>query len=78
LSPDGADVASVVLIRPNSVTHHTDAGHRLIRIPIIGTVASGLDVQLPASATIAPPGYHMIFIVNGMGVPSEASFISIT
>jgi hypothetical protein len=76
-SPDAADVASVVLIRPNSVTHHTDAGHRWVRIPIVGTTASSVDVQLPATPTIAPPGHYMIFILNGMGVPSEASFIQI-
>jgi hypothetical protein len=77
-TPDAADIASVVLIRPNSVTHHTDAGHRLIRIPIAGTTASGIDVQLPATATIAPPGHYMLFLVNGMGVPSEAVFLHIS
>jgi plastocyanin len=76
-TPDAAAVASVVLIRPNAVTHHTDAGHRWIRIPIVATAASGIDVQLPASATIAPPGHYMLFLVNGAGVPSVASFIRI-
>ena len=77
-TPDAADVASVVLIRPNSVTHHTDAGHRWIRIPIVGTAAGGVDVQLPSAPTIAPPGYYMIFILNGMGVSSAAHFILIS
>jgi Domain of unknown function (DUF1929) len=77
-TPDAADVATVVLIRPNSVTHHTDAGHRLIRVPIVGTAASSVDVQLPATPTVAPPGHYMVFILNGTGVPSEASFIHIS
>ena len=77
-TPDAADIASVVLIRPNSVTHHTDAGHRLVRLPIVATTATGVDVRLPANGAIAPPGPYMMFIVDSGRVPSEASFISIT
>jgi hypothetical protein len=76
-TPDPTGVASVVLIRPNSVTHHTDAGHRFIRLPIVATTASGVDVRMPASGMIAPPGPYMLFIVDSDGIPSVAHFISI-
>jgi plastocyanin len=74
---DPPGVASVVLVRPNSVTHHTDAGHRLIRLPIVATTAGGVDIRLPASGAIAPPGPYMLFIVDTDGIPSVARFITI-
>jgi plastocyanin len=73
---DAADIASVVLIRPNSMTHHTDAGHRWIKVPFTAT-ATGVDVQVPATASIAPPGHYLLFLVNAAGVPSEAAFVRI-
>jgi hypothetical protein len=75
-TPDAADIASVVLIRLNSVTHHTDAGHRWIKLAFAAT-ATGVDVQLPVTAAIAPPGHYMLFLVNGSGVPSEAAFLRV-
>lgn len=77
-TPDAGDVASVVLIRPNSVTHHTDAGHRWIKLPVAGATAVTVDVQLPATATIAPPGFYMLFLLTGTGVPSAARFVRIS
>jgi hypothetical protein len=75
-TPDAADIDSVVLIRPNSVTHHTDAGHRWIKLGY-ATTPTGVDVHLPATATIAPPGHYMLFLVNSHGVPSEATFLRV-
>ena len=76
-TPDPPGVATVVMIRPNSVTHHTDSGHRLIRLPIVATTAAGIDVRLPANGAIAPPGPYMLFIVDGDRIPSVARFITI-
>jgi plastocyanin len=76
-TPDAGDIDSVVLIRPNSVTHHTDAGHRWIKVAFTPT-ATGVDVHTPATATIAPPGYYMLFLLNGSGVPSPAAFMRIS
>jgi hypothetical protein len=74
-TPDAAGLGSVVLIRPNAMTHHTDAGHRWIRLPIVATGPSSVDVRMPADGQIAPPGWYMLFLVNGSGVPSEAHWI---
>ena len=76
-SPDGADVASVALIRPNSVTHHTDAGHRYIKV-LFTTTPTGVDVTVPATAEIAPPGYYLLFLVTADGVPSIGEFVQIS
>ena len=37
----------------------------------------GLTLSAPASANFAPPGYYMLFLVNGAGVPSIAPFIQL-
>jgi hypothetical protein len=37
----------------------------------------GLAVTAPASSSICPPGYYMLFLVNGAGVPSVAKMIRI-
>src|SRR5262249_34518991 len=34
-----------------------------------------LTVQAPPNGNTAPPGYYMLFILNGNGVPSVATFV---
>jgi hypothetical protein len=76
-TPQANDVDSVVLLAPISVTHHTDAGQRYIKLPITGRTATSVGSLAPAHGNIAPPGFYMLFIVNAVGVPSEARFVRI-
>jgi hypothetical protein len=34
-------------------------------------------VTAPANANLSPPGYYLLFILNGSGVPSVAKFVRI-
>jgi hypothetical protein len=77
-TPDASQIVSVALLRPASVTHHTDAGARYIKIPILSRTASRLTLRAPADGNIAPPGYYMAFIVNGNNVPSIARFVRLS
>jgi hypothetical protein len=73
-TPDAASIASVSLIRPGAVTHAFDEDQRFLSLAF--TAGSGsLTIQAPANANLAPPGYYMLFIVNGAGVPSVARFV---
>ncbi len=73
-TPDAASIASVSLIRNGSVTHAFNMDQRFV--PLTFTQGSGgLNVQAPADANLAPPGYYMLFIVNSNGVPSIAPFV---
>ncbi|MER3484079.1 MAG: hypothetical protein C4332_13915, partial [Meiothermus sp.] len=36
-----------------------------------------LTVTAPASGTVAPPGYYMLFVINANGVPSAAKMVKI-
>jgi len=74
-TPDAARVAAVSLIRLSSVTHAFNADQRFV--PLQFTIAAALNVQMPSSPNLAPPGYYMLFIVDTNGVPSVASFVKL-
>lgn len=69
-----ADVTSAVLIRPGAVTHSVDMDQRSIRLRMT-TQADGLTFTAPANASLAPPGYYMLFVRDAAGTPSVASWV---
>ena len=73
---DGANIATVSLVRLGSVTHAFDANQRFLRLTFQRT-AGGLTVGTPSSANLAPPGHYMLFILDANGVPSVASIVRI-
>ena len=75
-TPDAAEITSVALIRPGAVTHAWDQNQRYV--PLTFTADSGsLSVDAPGSGGVAPPGYYMLVVENGAGVPSVARFVRI-
>ena len=75
-TPDASRIASVVLLAPAAVTHAFDANARYV--PLTFSAGGGaLQVQAPASANLAPPGFYMLFIVDTTGVPSVASWLRV-
>ena len=75
-TPDAANIASVVLVRPGSQTHAFDMDQRLVGMNF--TVSNGrLNVTAPPHGNIAPPGYYMLFVLNTAGVPSVARFVQL-
>jgi hypothetical protein len=76
-TPNAADIASVVLVRPGTPTHAFDMEQRLVGLSY--TIGSGvLNVTSPPNGNIAPPGYYMLFVLNSAGVPSVARFVRLT
>lgn len=75
-TPNAASIASVVLLRPGSVTHAFDMDQRLVGLSFTKNARTGvLTVTSPPNTRIAPPGFYMLFILNATGVPSEARFV---
>ena len=72
-----ADIASMVLIRPGSVTHSFDMDQRFVGLSFTA-ISGGVTATLPNNSNLAPPGYYMLFLVNKAGVPSIASFVLVT
>lgn len=82
---DADGIRQVVLVRPGAVTHHTDSDQRLV--PVGWTRArAGRDVEgdlieihMPTDASIAPPGYYMVFLIDEHDRPCErGEFIRLT
>lgn len=74
-TPDADGIARVALIRPDAVTHGVNFDQRYLVLPF--TASSGaLSVQAPR-ASVAPPGWYMLFLVSSAGVPSVASWVQV-
>jgi hypothetical protein len=73
-TPDAASVERVSLIRLGSTTHTNDFDQRLVRLSFTKK-STALMVSAPTSRAVAPPGYYMLFLVNGAGVPSVAPIL---
>ncbi|HLK10799.1 MAG TPA: galactose oxidase-like domain-containing protein, partial [Candidatus Binatia bacterium] len=76
-------ISAAVLVRPGSSTHAFDMDQRLIGLcgaapqpPCTG--AGTLTLTSPPDGDVAPPGYYMLFLLDGGGVPSAARFIQLS
>lgn len=70
-------ISSVVLVRNGSVTHGNNQDQR--RIPLnFTTNGSTLNVTMPTSGNVCPPGPYMLFILNSAGTPSVAKIITVS
>jgi galactose oxidase len=70
--PDG--IARVTWLRPSSVTHSINMTQRFTELAF--SVQGGvLQVTAPDSPLASPPGPHMLFVLDDLGVPSVAAFV---
>jgi len=74
-TPDAASIAKVTWIRLGAVTHTNNMSQRINSLSF-SQVTGGLNVTAP-SGNQAPPGYYMLFVLNGSGVPSVAKIVRI-
>jgi hypothetical protein len=75
-TPDAADVTRVTLVKTGSVTHSFDMDQRFLELPFT-VMDDEVRASLPANPFETPPGYYMVFVFNGQGVPSEAAMLRI-
>lgn len=76
-TPDVASISQVTFLRAGSTTHTNDMSQRFMRLSFTKT-STGLNVVMPANANLAPPGFYLLFILNGTGVPSVGSIVQIS
>ncbi|RLN17881.1 galactose oxidase-like [Panicum miliaceum] len=76
-------VVSVTMVAPSFTTHSFAMNQRLLVLEVAKTaVVRGLagtyyvSATMPATAVLAPPGYYMVFVVNGH-VPSEGIWVHV-
>lgn len=74
-TPDASSIASIMLIRPGTVTHSLDMEQRAIQLSFTWVSSSQLNAVAPPNGSVAPQGYYMLFLVNARGVPSVAKWV---
>ncbi|KAF3431406.1 hypothetical protein FNV43_RR26137 [Rhamnella rubrinervis] len=72
---------SVVLMTPSFTTHSLAMSQRLLVSEVaslaqLSTFAYKITVHAPPTATVAPPGYYMLFVVHA-GIPSQAVWVKV-
>ncbi|MFQ5684764.1 MAG: galactose oxidase early set domain-containing protein [Candidatus Binatia bacterium] len=73
---DVTSEASLVMIKLGSVTHGWDNGQRLADLEFSQDLDTGeVTFTAPTNPHTNPPGYYMLFYVNGEGKPSRAAMI---
>lgn len=76
-TPDAASISSVTMVALSSVTHSVNMNQRISK-PAFSKTNGGLTLTAPSNPNTTPPGYYMLFILNGSGVPSVARILSIS
>lgn len=74
-TPQAEDIQWVQIIRPMATTHSWDSNQRLVDIPFKPHGLCHIEAQVQREATIAPPGWYMLFITDRRGIPSVAKWI---
>jgi hypothetical protein len=70
-------VESVVLMAPAAATHAFDQHQRCVPVSFQSPAPGNLLATLPSNPALLPPGPYMLFVVDGAGVPSVASFVRV-
>jgi galactose oxidase len=68
----------VVLMALPCVTHSNNMCQRYVRLGTVPVMAGTVTVPTPASGTIGPPGFYMLFVVDGNGIPSVSRMVRVT
>jgi plastocyanin len=71
-------IAEVVLMRPAAVTHGFNQNQRYVGCAITGRTATEVQATAPPDGTIAPPGWYLVFLVDGDRIPSTGAWIRLT
>jgi galactose oxidase-like protein len=83
----GLQVERVVLMRPCSITHHSDMDQRYVELveattlpppnTIIVKTPSWNPTSTSQGAVVAPPGWYMMFLISNVGTPSVAAWVQL-
>lgn len=78
-TPNNTRVNRVTVVRHGSVTHAFNMGQRGNELVFQRKAGSttNLEVTMPATANLCPPGHYMLFLITLTGVPSNAKVIQI-
>ena len=70
-------ITGVTLVSLGSTTHAYNQSQRFNRLHFTRN-AGKVTATAPSGGNICPPGYYMLFILNGDGIPSEAKIVRVS
>jgi len=73
---NAAGVSRVTLVKTGSMSHSFNFDQRFLELTFVSN-GTHVAVQTPTHAAEATPGYYMLFVFDGAGVPSVAKIIRI-
>lgn len=76
-TPQAANIAEVVLMRPGAVTHAFNMAQRYIGCAIVSVGGAAIQATAPPNGNVAPPGYYLLFVIDADRVPSMGSWIKL-
>ena len=66
------------LMFPSAATHVTDTNQRSVELGVrYDTVTHTATLSIPSEATLAPPGWYMLFVNDASGAISEAKWVHV-
>lgn len=74
-TPDACRITEACLLRPGAITHHTDTDQRYVQLHIHHAEGCTVRAVVPSDQTLAPPGYYLLFVLDGCGIPSVGRFV---
>ena len=74
-TPDATDIAEVILMYPGAVTHGFNMTQRGVECVITGGTPAAVDATAPPNGNVAPPGWWILFILDGNRRPSLGRWI---
>lgn len=72
-----AGVTEVVLIGLGSMTHSFDSHQRYVQLSRTTLTATSSAIAAPPNRETAPPGYYMLFVLDGNRTPSMARIVRV-
>jgi N-acetylneuraminic acid mutarotase len=77
-SPQASSIAQVNLVRLGSDTHGYNMTQKIVKLNYTQAADGSIQATMPTNPNDAPPGYYMLFILNGDGVPSVSTMLDLT
>lgn len=72
-----AKVRSAVLMGLAAMTHSVNMGQRHVELEFSRGAKQQLEITIPDNANLVPPGYYMLFLLNGKGRTSPAALLRV-
>jgi Domain of unknown function (DUF1929)/FG-GAP-like repeat len=77
-SPDASRLNAVSLIRPGATTHSADNEQRLVDVAFRLTAPNTLELDIPASKNLLPPGWYLLFATDAGSLPTDGAWIRLS